>query len=52
MKKIRDYGSILLAAVLFEEPFTPASAIGTVLVIGAAIVGELHFSRKKKTLEN
>ena len=43
--------AIVLAAVLFEEPFTPAGAIGTALVIGAALVGELHFSRKRKTVE-
>lgn len=39
--------AIVLAAVLFEEPFTVAGAIGTVLVIGAALVGEVGFKRKK-----
>ncbi len=40
--------AIVLAAIIFNEPFTVASAIGTVLVIGAALAGELELRRKPK----
>ena len=44
--------AILLSAVWFREPMGVWGVIGTVLVIGAALVGELDLSRRRKRGED
>ena len=41
--------AIVLSAILFREPMGVWGVIGTVLVIGSALVGELQFRRSQKT---